>query len=66
MTINIIQTITNVFDENHELLRTSQTEVYVIYPTEGKALKDTKENKIYKGSVSVSRSQAKHFIEVDL
>jgi len=67
MTINIIQTITNILDENRKILRTALTEAYVLYPAEGKALKNTVTGKVFTKSVNLgNKGQVKDYIEIDL
>ena len=67
MIVNIIQTITNILDENRKLIRTATTEAYVLYPAEGKALKNTVTGKIYYKSINLgNKGQAKDYIEIDL
>ena len=67
MTINIIQTITNVLDENRQLIRTVTSETYVLYPAAGKAIKDINTGKLFTSSVSIgSKGKLKDYIEIDI
>lgn len=67
MTINIIQTITNILDEDRQLIRTATTEAYMLYPAEGKAIKNIKTGKVYTHSVNIgSIGNVKDYIEIDL
>ena len=67
MTVNIFQTITNVLDINRNLIRTTTTETYVLYPDAGKALKNLVNGRIYTSSVNIgSKSHVKDYIEIDL
>jgi hypothetical protein len=67
MTINIIQTITNILDENRQLINTAVTEAYVLYPAAGKAIKNIINDRIYTSSVNIgSKGNLKNYIEIDL
>ena len=67
MTVNIFQTITNVLDTNRNLIRTTTTETYVLYPDAGKVLKNLVNGRIYTSSVNIgSKSHVKDYIEIDL
>ena len=67
MTINIIQTITNILNYSGEVLKTRTSENYIIYPAEGKAIKNTVNGKIFTSSVTVgSKSNLKNYIEIDI
>ena len=66
MKINIIQTVTNILDENRQLINSMLTEVYVLYPAPGKAIKNKTNGKIYTSSVSIgNKGQIDDYIEVD-
>ena len=67
MTINIIQTITNVLNYSREVLETRTSENYIIYPAEGKAIKNIVNGKIFTSSETVGpKSNLKNYIEVDI
>ena len=67
MRINIIQTITNVLNYSREVLETRTSENYIIYPAEGKAIKNIVNGKIVTSSVTVGpKSNLKNYIEVDI
>ena len=67
MRINIIQTITNVLNYSREVLETRTSENYIIYPAEGKAIKNIVNGKIFTSSVTVGqKSNLKNYIEVDI
>ena len=67
MKINIIQTITNILDEDRKLIKTSLTEAYVLTPDSGKVLKHIITGKVYTNSISLgNKNQVKDYIEVDL
>jgi len=67
MKINIIQTVTNILDEDRKLIKTSLTEAYVLTPDEGKALKNINTGKVYASSISLgNKSQVKDYIEIIL
>ena len=67
MTINIIQTITNVLNYSREVLETRTSENYIIYPAEGKAIKNIVSGKIFTSSVTVGpKSNLKNYIEIDI
>ena len=67
MTTNIIQTITNTLDEFRQVLNTMKTEVWVLTPASGKALKNVKTGETFKRAVSLSsKAKVADFIEIDL
>ena len=67
MKINIIQTITNILDENRQMIKTSTSDNYILYPETGKAIKDTITGQIYTSSVSIgSKSNLKNYIEINI
>lgn len=67
MTINIIQTITNILDENHQVLKSLTTETYMLYPAPGKAIQNTVTGKVYTTSVNIgAKANLKDYIELDL
>ena len=67
MRINIIQTITNVLNYSREVLETRTSENYIIYPAEGKAIKNIVNGTIFTSSVTVGpKSNLKNYIEVDI
>ena len=67
MTINIIQTITNILNYSGEVLKTRTSENYIIYPAEGKAIKNIANGKIFTSSVTVGpESNLKNYVEIDI
>ena len=67
MKINIIQTITNILDENRQMIKTSTSDNYILYPEVGKVIKDTITGQIYTSSVSIgSKSNLKNYIEINI
>ena len=67
MKINIIQTITNILDENRQMIKTSTSDNYILYPEADKVIKDTITGQIYTSSVSIgSKSNLKNYIEIDI
>lgn len=67
MTINIIQTITNIMDENRKPVSSVVTEAYVLYPAAGKVIKNIKTNRIYTGSINIgSKGKLQDYIEIDI
>ena len=67
MTINIIQTITNILNEKRQVINTMTSETYMLYPAEGKAIKNCKTGTIFTNSVNLGTSgQTKDYIEIDL
>ena len=67
MTINIIQTITNILDENRQLVSTAVTEAYVLYPAAGKAIKNKVNDRVYTSSVNIgSKGNIGDYVEIDL
>jgi len=66
MKIEIRQTISNTLDENRNIIKTSTAENYVLYPAEGKQLKNIKTGKVYPGFVSLGvGDKIKDFIELE-
>lgn len=67
MTVKIIQTITNVLDENRNITKTSTTEAYILCPDAGKALKNIRTGKVYEYYINLgSRDKTSEYIEIDL
>jgi len=67
MIINIIQTITNVLDNNRTVLRTFSTETYELTPEKGKAIKNISNGRIYTATVNIgTKGNLKNYIEIDL
>jgi len=66
MTINIIQTITNILTENGELISSKKAEGYIITPAEGKLLlnKATGETFGYK-IYTYHKSAINDYIEIE-
>lgn len=66
MKIEIRQTISNTLDENRKLIRTSTVESTVIYPADGKLIKNIKTGKVYSGYLCLSaKEKVSDFIEID-
>lgn len=66
MKIEIRQTISNTLDENRKLISSSTVENTILYPAEGKALKNLKTGKVYFGFVCLSpKDKASDFIEIE-
>lgn len=66
MTLNTIQTITNVLDENRKLISTVTSETCVLIPAEGKVLQHVPTGRIFTSSVNIgSKGKAKDYIEID-
>ena len=67
MTLNIIQTITNVLDENREVLRTMTSEAFMLTPAAGKAIKNIKDGNSYTHPINIgSKGKLKDYIEIDI
>lgn len=67
MTINIIQTITNILTESGELISSSKTEGYSLEPAEGKMLKNKLTGKTFKSKICIYQKLAiNDYIEVDI
>jgi hypothetical protein len=67
MKINIIQTITNILDENRQVIKTSASENYILYPEVGKVIKNIITGQIYTSSVSIgSKANLKNYEEIDV
>lgn len=66
MTINIIQTITNVLDEKRHVIKTSSVEAYIIYPDDAKCIKNIITGKVYTSSVNIgTKNNLSNYIEID-
>ena len=67
MTINTIQTITNILDENRKIIRTTTVESIVLYPENGKGIKQISTGRIFTQAVNIgTRGKLKDYIEIDL
>ena len=67
MTINIIQTITNILTEAGELISSNKTEGYSLIPAEGKMLKNKITGKTFKSKICIyQKSALDDYIEVDI
>ena len=67
MTINTIQTITNILDENRKIIRTTTVESIVLYPEKGKGIKQISTGRIFTQAVNIgTRGKLKDYIEIDL
>lgn len=66
MRTNIHQAITNVLDENRSVIRTTTHETYVLYPDNGKKLKNKKTGFILEGYVCLrDNASIEDYEEVD-
>lgn len=66
MKIEIRQTISNTLDENRKLISSSTVENTVLYPAEGKALKNIKTGKVYPGFICLSpKDKVSDFVEIE-
>lgn len=64
MKITIIQNITNIFDEDRNLLTTRSSEQYLIKADEGKQLRDTKTNTLSKQVAIKDTNKISNYVEV--
>ncbi len=65
MTVEIIEIITNILDENRNLKTSSTREAYVLVPDAHKALKHIKTGEIITTRLMISRkSRIKDYIEI--
>jgi hypothetical protein len=63
----IIQTITNIFDENKVLKSSSTTEQYVLEAEENYVLKNIKTNKVFWSAVCLnSKAKIADYIEIEV
>lgn len=66
MTINIIQTITNILNEDKTLKSSSLIETYLISPSEGKVLKNVKTGEIIKTKICLNKKiKINDYIEIN-
>ncbi len=66
MIININQTISNTLNEDRELIRTRTNEFFVLYPEEGKKLKNKVTGEILDGFIIIEARDSKdNYEEVD-
>jgi len=66
MITNIHETILNIYTEKEELIRTNTVRTYLLYPDEGKVLKNVLTGQIIEGYVGVSDKESiKNYIEID-
>jgi len=67
MTINTIQTITNILDENRKIIRTTTVESLVLYPDAGKGIKQLSTGRIFTQAVNIgTRGKLKDYVDIDL
>lgn len=67
MEIKIIQTITNTLSEDRELLKSTSTEVLVLAPSEGKALKNITTGEIFYRPINIgTKLNLKNYIEISI
>lgn len=65
MTINKEECILNTYDSNDQLVKNTKTVSYLIFPDEGKLLKNIKTGLVYTGGISVRDKQAiSNFTEI--
>ena len=66
MTINIIQTITNILSEDRVLISSGESEGYILIPDEGKILKNKITGELFFRKICIYQSsQVQDFIEID-
>jgi len=66
MKVNIHQTISNVLDENREIISTITSETFVIYPEEGKLLRNKITGLTTDGFIAIgSKDSIDNYEEVD-
>jgi hypothetical protein len=67
MTVEIIEIITNILDEDRNLKSSSTMESYVLVPGAHKALKHVKTGEIITTRLMISRkSRIKDYVEIDV
>jgi hypothetical protein len=67
MTINIIQAITNILNEDRTIKASSTVETYLLTPTEGKVLKNIKTGEIIKTKVYLNKKvKIGDYIEIEV
>lgn len=67
MTINIIQTVTNILNEDRSIKSSSTVEAYLLIPAEGRALKNIKTGEIIKTKLCLNKKvKLQDYIEVDI
>lgn len=67
MTINIIQTVTNILNEDRSIKSSSTVEAYLLIPAEGRALKNIKTGEIIKTKLCLNKKvKLQDYIEVDM
>ena len=66
MEVKIIQTITNTLAEDRTLIKSTSTEVLVLSPAEGKALKNITTGEIFYRPINIgTKLNLKNYIEID-
>ena len=66
MTTTIVQTITNILNEDGIIQYTSSVESYVLTPAENKALKNTKTGEIITTRICINKKiKISDYIEID-
>jgi len=66
MTINIIQTISNLLDEKRRVIKSSTVESTVLTPAQGKVLKHIPTGKIFTQAINIGTAgKIKDYIEID-
>jgi hypothetical protein len=64
---NIIQTITNILNENEDLISTTTTQTYVLTPDEGYILKNVKTGVVVTTKICISqKSKLADYIELPI
>ena len=67
MKINIIQTITNILEEDRTLIKSIESESYTLIPESGKALKNIKTGKIFNGPINIGTGgKVKDYTEIEI
>jgi len=67
MEIKILQTVTNVLNKDRQVLSSNTSETYILYPAEGKQIRNIVTGRVYTSSVSIgSQTNIKNYIEEDI
>ena len=59
------ENVLTIYNEDHEKLNSLRSSYVEITPEEGKVFKDTRDNRIIDGTVSLIEENIKYFIEID-
>lgn len=67
MTIEIIQTITNILNEDRSIKASRQLEAYMLIPAKNKCLKHIQTGEIISTRICVNKkSDIKYYVEIDI